>query len=114
MRRAYSIPASALRSLSEWASVLATSSGLGFDTLILALPGGNVFGDRVSADLELAKLVALASDRSLQIILDVPDFFRARGKSGGSNARPFREQDGGARSEGPARRKAEPADPVFR
>ena len=54
--------------------MLATSSGLGFDTLILALPGRNVFGDRVSADLELAKLTALASDRSLQIILEVPVF----------------------------------------
>jgi starch synthase (maltosyl-transferring) len=72
MRRAYSIPASALRSLSEWNSVLATSSGLGFDTLLLALSSRNVFADRVSADLDLAKLVALASDRSLQIILDVP------------------------------------------
>src|SRR6201987_2905597 len=72
MRRVYSIPASALRSLSEWNSVLATSSGLGFDTLLLALSSRNVFADRVSADLDLAKLVALASDRSLQIILDVP------------------------------------------
>jgi len=72
MRRAYSIPASALRNSSEWSSVLATSSGLGFDTLLLALSGRNVFADRVSADLDLAKLVALASDRSLQIILDVP------------------------------------------
>src|ERR1700751_2770049 len=72
MRRAYSIPASALRSLSEWNSVLATSSGLGFDTLLLALSSRNAFADRVSADLDLANLVALASDRSLQIILDVP------------------------------------------
>ena len=70
MRRAYSIPASALRSSSEWNSVLATSSGLGFDTLLLALSSRNVFA--VSADLDLAKLVALASGRSLQIILDVP------------------------------------------
>ena len=74
MRCAYSIPASALRSLSEWNSVLAASSGLGFDTLILAFPARNVFGDRVSAELELAKLTALASDRQLQIILDVPVF----------------------------------------
>lgn len=72
MRRAYSIPASALRSLSEWNSVLATSSELGFDTLLLALSSRNVFADRVSADVDLAKLVKLASDRSLQIILDVP------------------------------------------
>ena len=72
MRRAYSIPASAVRSSSEWNSVLATSSGLGFDTLLLALSNQNVFADRFSADLDLAKLVALANDRSLQIILDVP------------------------------------------
>jgi starch synthase (maltosyl-transferring) len=72
MRRVYSIPASAVRSSSEWNFVLATSSGLGFDTLLLALSNRNVFADRVSADLELAKLVALANDRSLQIILDVP------------------------------------------
>src|SRR6516225_9677450 len=72
MRRAYSILASALRSLSEWNSVLATSSGLGFDTLLLAHSNRNVFDDRISAELDLAKLVALASDRSLQIILDVP------------------------------------------
>jgi hypothetical protein len=72
MRRAYSIPASAVRSSSEWNSVPATSSGLGFDTLLLALSNQNVFADRVSADLDLAKLVALANDRSLQIILDVP------------------------------------------
>ena len=72
MRRAYSIPASTVRSLSEWNSVLATSSGLGFDTLLLALSNQNVFADRVSADLDLAKLIALANDRSLQIILDVP------------------------------------------
>ena len=71
MRCAYSIQASALRSSSEWNSVLTNSSGLGFDTLVLALPGRNVFGDRVCADLELAKLVALATERSLQIILDV-------------------------------------------
>jgi starch synthase (maltosyl-transferring) len=58
--------------LSEWNSVLATSAGLGFDTLLLALPSRNVFADRISPDLDLAKLVALASDRSLQIILDVP------------------------------------------
>src|ERR1700751_683671 len=72
MRRVYSIPASALRNSSEWNSVLASSSGLGFDTLLLALSSRNVFADRISADLDLAKLVALASDRSLQIILDVP------------------------------------------
>jgi starch synthase (maltosyl-transferring) len=72
MRRVYSIPASAVRSSSEWNSVLATSSGLGFDTLLLALSSRNVFADRISADLDLAKLVALAHDRSLQIILDVP------------------------------------------
>jgi starch synthase (maltosyl-transferring) len=72
MRRTYSIPASALRSSSEWNSVLATASGLGFDTLLLALSSRNVFADRISADLDLAKLVALANDRSLQIILDVP------------------------------------------
>ena len=72
MRRVYSIPASALRSSSEWNSVLATSSGLGFDTLLLDLPSRNVFGDRVSADLDFAKLCALASSRSLQILLDVP------------------------------------------
>src|SRR5258707_15386370 len=72
MRRAYSIPASAVRSSSEWNSVLATSSGLGFDTLLLTLSNQNVFADRVSADLDLAKLVALANDRSLQILLDVP------------------------------------------
>jgi starch synthase (maltosyl-transferring) len=72
MRRAYSIPASALRSSSEWNSVLATSSGLGFDTLLLSLSSRNIFADRISADLDLAKLVALANDRSLQIIIDVP------------------------------------------
>jgi starch synthase (maltosyl-transferring) len=72
MRGAYSIPASALRNSSEWNSVLATSSGLGFDTLLLTLSGGNIFADEVSADLPLAKLVALASDESLQTILDVP------------------------------------------
>ena len=72
MRRAYSIPALAVRSSSEWSSVLASSSGLGFDTLLLALSNQNVFSDRVSAELDLAKLVALANDRSLQIILDVP------------------------------------------
>jgi hypothetical protein len=72
MRRAYSIPTSALRSSSEWNSVLATSSGLGFDTLLLTFSNRNVFADRVSANLDFAKLLALASDRSLQIILDVP------------------------------------------
>ena len=75
MRSAYSIPASAVRSSSEWNSVLATSSELGFDTLLLALSNQNVFADRVCADLDLAKLVALANDRSLQIILDVPISF---------------------------------------
>jgi starch synthase (maltosyl-transferring) len=72
MRRVYSIPASAVRTSSEWNSVLATSSGLGFDTLLLVLSGRNVFADRVSADLDFAKLVELANDRSLQIIVDVP------------------------------------------
>jgi len=72
MRRVYSIPASALKSLSEWNSVLATSSQLGFDTLLLAQSSRNVFDDWVSVDLNLAKLVALTNDRSLQIILDVP------------------------------------------
>jgi starch synthase (maltosyl-transferring) len=72
MRRAYSIPASALRSSSEWNSILATSSRLGFDTLLLTLASRNVFADQVSSDLDLAKLVALASDRALQTILDVP------------------------------------------
>ena len=70
MRRAYSIPASALRSVSEWTSVLATSAALGFDTLALAPLNGDVFDDAVSTDLDLAKLVALAGERSLQIILD--------------------------------------------
>jgi starch synthase (maltosyl-transferring) len=72
MRRAYSIPASALRNVSEWNSVLATSSGLGFDTLLISLARQNVFADLVCGDLDIARLVALASDRSLQIILDVP------------------------------------------
>lgn len=72
MRRAYSIPTSALRSSSEWKSVLATSSRLGFDTLLLTFSNRNVFADGVSANLDFAKLVALASGRSLQIILDVP------------------------------------------
>jgi starch synthase (maltosyl-transferring) len=70
MRRAYSIPTSALRSSSEWNSVLATSAGLGFDTLKLALSSGDVFAPNVSSDLDLAKLVALAGERSQQIILD--------------------------------------------
>ena len=70
--RAYSIPASALRSLSEWNAVLGTSSGLGFDTLLLSLSRQNIFADFVCGDLDIARLVALASDRSLQIILDVP------------------------------------------
>ena len=72
MRRVYSIPAAALRGASEWNSVLAASSGLGFDTLLLTPPSRNVFVDSVSAELDLAKLVALANDQSLQIILDVP------------------------------------------
>jgi hypothetical protein len=72
MRRVYSIPASALRNVSEWNSVLATSSGLGFDTLLLSLSRQNVFAELVCADLDIARLVALARDRSLQIILDVP------------------------------------------
>jgi starch synthase (maltosyl-transferring) len=72
MRRAYSIPASALRNLSEWNSVLATSSGLGFDTLLLSPSRQDAFADLVCGDLDIARLVALASDRSLQIILDVP------------------------------------------
>ena len=72
MRRAYSIPASALRNVSEWNSVLATSSGLGFDTLLISLSRQNVFADLVCGDLDIARLVALARDRSLQIILDVP------------------------------------------
>src|SRR6202034_451099 len=72
MRRAYSIPASALRKLSEWNSVLATSSGLGFDTLLLSPSRQNAFADLVCGDLDIARLVALARDRSLQIILDVP------------------------------------------
>src|SRR6516162_5008264 len=69
MRRVYSIPA--LRGLSEWNSALATSSGLGFDTILLTLLSRNVFSDRIAADLAFAKLVALAADRSLKIILEV-------------------------------------------
>jgi starch synthase (maltosyl-transferring) len=72
MRRAYSIPASAIRSSSEWHSVFATLSGLGFDTLLLALSSRDLFFDQVAVDLDLAKLVALGNDRSLQIFLDVP------------------------------------------
>jgi starch synthase (maltosyl-transferring) len=70
MRRAYSIPASAVRSLSEWNSFLATSASLGFDTLVLTPLSGDVFSERVCADLDLAKLVALARQQSLQIIMD--------------------------------------------
>src|ERR1700733_14848573 len=70
MRRAYSIPASAVRSLSEWNSFLATSTSLGFDTLVLTPLSGDVFSERVCADLDLAKLVALARQQSLQIIMD--------------------------------------------
>jgi hypothetical protein len=61
MRRAYSIPASALRSLSEWNSILATSVALGFDTLNLALASGDVFSSAVCADLDLTKLFAPCS-----------------------------------------------------
>ena len=46
MRRAYSIPTSALRTLSEWTSVLETSAALGFDTLELAALDGDVFAQR--------------------------------------------------------------------
>ena len=70
MPRAYSIPTSALKSSSDWKSALATSAGLGFDTLCLALSSGDIFATAVSADLDLAKLVGLAGERSLQIILD--------------------------------------------
>jgi starch synthase (maltosyl-transferring) len=70
MRRVYSVPASAFRGLSEWASVVASSAALGCDTLVLAPLSGDVFADAVSADLDLAKLVALAGEQSLQIILE--------------------------------------------
>ena len=114
MRRAYSIPASAVRSSSEWNSVLATSSGLGFDTLLLALSNQNVFADRVSADLDLAKLVALANDRSLQIILDVP-ISSVHATSPAARMLGLSESGMGARDpRSPARRKEEPANPVFR
>ena len=97
MRRAYSIPASALRSLSEWNSVLATSSGLGFDTLLLSLSRQNVFADLVCGDLDIARLVALASDRSLQIILDVPILSVPAMSYGGSDAGLFPRASMGAR-----------------
>ncbi len=71
MRRAYSIPASALQSVSEWNSVLATSAALGFDTLAIAPLNGDSFADAVTTELDFAKLVSLAAERSLQIILDV-------------------------------------------
>ena len=70
MRRVYSIPTSALKSSTEWKSVLETSSALGFDALDFALSGGDVFSSTVCADLDLPELVALARERSLQIILD--------------------------------------------
>jgi starch synthase (maltosyl-transferring) len=70
MRRAYSIPTSALRSVSEWNAALAISASLGFNTLALAPLNGDVFADAVLADLDLAKLVALAGQWSLEIILD--------------------------------------------
>jgi starch synthase (maltosyl-transferring) len=69
MRRAYLLPASALRSSSEWTSVLSTSARLGFDTLALTPLSGDVFDDTVSTDLNLAKLITLAGEWSLQIIL---------------------------------------------
>ena len=75
MQRAYLIRASAFRSSSEWNSAVAASSALGFDTLLVALSGGNVFTDRVCDDLDMAKLVALATERSLRIILEVPISF---------------------------------------
>src|ERR1700722_5395079 len=70
MRRAYLIPASALRNVSDWTSVLATSAALGFDTLAVGPLNGDVFDDAVSPGLDLAKLVARAGERSLEIILE--------------------------------------------
>ena len=71
MRRAYSIPTSALRNVSEWKSVLETLAALGFDTLELAPLDGDVFAHEVCPALDLAKLAALAGERSLKIILGV-------------------------------------------
>ena len=41
----------------------ATSSGLGFDTLLIALSNQNVFADRVSADLDLALNLSHSGER---------------------------------------------------
>jgi starch synthase (maltosyl-transferring) len=67
--RVYSVPTSALQNSRQWNSVLATSAALGFDTLEIASVNGDVFANVVCADLDLAKLVALAAERSLRIIL---------------------------------------------
>jgi starch synthase (maltosyl-transferring) len=70
MRRAYSIQASSLRSVSEWTSVVVTSTALGFDTLVLAPLNGDIFADAISADFDVAELIAITREQSLQIILD--------------------------------------------
>src|SRR5260370_20194259 len=72
MHRVYSIHSSALQKLTEWISPFATCSALGFEAILLTLESRNIFDDRIAAALDFSKLIALASDRSLQIVIDVP------------------------------------------
>src|SRR5579883_835216 len=75
MRRVYSIPSSAAQSRGDWLSILSTCAGLGFDTVHLFLSSENVFDDRLAQGLILADAVALATERSLQVLVEAPVAF---------------------------------------
>src|SRR5579883_511659 len=79
MRRVYSIPSSALQSTGDWLSILSSCAGLGFDTILLSLSSQNIFDDRLAQGLVLTDAVALATERSLQVLVEAPVSFALAG-----------------------------------